>query len=110
MREYNVEPHHTYNMDEKGFFIGLLTRSKCAFSWQVWESKQVRDALQDGSGDFVALLMCICANGTALEPSIIFEEKGLFLECLGRDCRPSTSPSFYDTSPDRWSNNDVGMA
>ncbi|KAF9733712.1 hypothetical protein PMIN01_08055 [Paraphaeosphaeria minitans] len=31
--EYNIEPAHTYNMDEKGFAIGLLGRTKRIFSW-----------------------------------------------------------------------------
>jgi hypothetical protein len=35
MREYNVEPRHTYNMDEKGFLIGILSHSKRAFSRQL---------------------------------------------------------------------------
>jgi hypothetical protein len=76
MREYNVEPRHAYNIDEKGFLIGLLTRSKRAFSRQIWESKQVTGALQDSSREFVTLLACICADSTALEPSIIFKGTG----------------------------------
>ena len=36
--------------------------------------------------------------------------RGCTLECLSRDCRPSTSPSFYDMSPGGWSNNEIGVA
>jgi hypothetical protein len=32
MQEYDVEPRNTYNMDEKGFFVGITTRSKRVFS------------------------------------------------------------------------------
>jgi predicted HicB family RNase H-like nuclease len=32
IQEYNVEPRNTYNMDEKGFFVGITTRSKHVFS------------------------------------------------------------------------------
>jgi hypothetical protein len=31
MKEYEVLPGQIYNMDEKGFMIGMLTRSKRAF-------------------------------------------------------------------------------
>jgi hypothetical protein len=30
--QYNVEPRHSYNMDEKGFLIGVTGRSKRIFS------------------------------------------------------------------------------
>jgi hypothetical protein len=30
--EYSVEPQHTYNMDEKGFIIGVLARTGRVFS------------------------------------------------------------------------------
>jgi hypothetical protein len=29
---YEVELEHTYNMDEKGFFVGITSRSKRVFS------------------------------------------------------------------------------
>jgi hypothetical protein len=32
MQEYNMDPAHTYNMDEKGFLIGITGRSKLVFS------------------------------------------------------------------------------
>jgi hypothetical protein len=32
IQEYNVEPRNTYNIDEKGFFVGITTRSKRVFS------------------------------------------------------------------------------
>ena len=30
--KYNVDAEHTYNMDEKGFMIGVTTRTKHVFS------------------------------------------------------------------------------
>jgi hypothetical protein len=32
MTEYNVQPHNIVNMNEKGFLIGVLSRSKRVFS------------------------------------------------------------------------------
>ena len=32
MKEYDIEPRHTYNMDEKGCLIGIIGRSKRVFS------------------------------------------------------------------------------
>jgi hypothetical protein len=32
IEEYNVEPRNTYNIDEKGFLIGVTSRSKQVFT------------------------------------------------------------------------------
>jgi hypothetical protein len=49
IRQYNVELRHIYNMDEKGFLIGITPRQKRVFSRQLWEQKRVIAGLQDGS-------------------------------------------------------------
>ena len=72
INEYNVEPENTYNMDEKGFMIGVLQRTKRIFSRPLWDSKQVRGHLQDGSREWITLLACICANRTSLPASLIY--------------------------------------
>jgi hypothetical protein len=45
IKQHNVLPCNTYNMDEKGFMIGVLNRSKRVFSRRMWEKKEVRAAL-----------------------------------------------------------------
>jgi hypothetical protein len=35
MDKYNILPENTYNMDEKGFIIGALRKSKRVFSRQM---------------------------------------------------------------------------
>jgi hypothetical protein len=51
MQKYNVEPENTYNMDEKGFFVGITTRSKRVFSKASYRRKEVIAALQDGNSE-----------------------------------------------------------
>jgi hypothetical protein len=46
---YGIEPRYTYNMDQKGFLIGITGRSKRIFSRRMWERKEFRAAIQDGS-------------------------------------------------------------
>jgi hypothetical protein len=43
--EYNIQPSETYNMDEKGFAIGVIGRSKRVFSKDAYERKRVSSAL-----------------------------------------------------------------
>ena len=49
MTQYDTEPRHTYNMDEKGFMIGVIGRKKRVFSREMWESREIKAALQNGS-------------------------------------------------------------
>ncbi|KAF1966400.1 hypothetical protein BU23DRAFT_560210, partial [Bimuria novae-zelandiae CBS 107.79] len=45
MAQYNIQACNTYNMDEKGFLIGILGRSKRIFNREMWERKEVTAAL-----------------------------------------------------------------
>jgi hypothetical protein len=45
MSQYKVLPCNSYNMDEKGFIIGVIRRSKRVFSKQACEAKGVQAAL-----------------------------------------------------------------
>jgi len=56
--EYDVDTEDTYNMDEKGFMIGVVGRSKRIFSKRKWEKKKVRASLQDGNREWITLLAC----------------------------------------------------
>jgi hypothetical protein len=75
MRKYNVEPRNTYNMDEKGFFVGITTRSKRVFSKAVWQAKLRMVAIQDGNREWITLLACVCGDGEALPPALIYDGK-----------------------------------
>jgi hypothetical protein len=73
MRQYDVEPCNIYNMNEKGFLMGIISCSKRIFSKQLWEHKEVNQALQDGSRKWITLLACVCADETALDPALIYQ-------------------------------------
>jgi hypothetical protein len=73
MQEYEVEAENVYNMDKKGFMIGTIGRFKGVFSKQSWDAKSVRQAIQDGSGEWITVLGCCCADESALDPALIFQ-------------------------------------
>jgi hypothetical protein len=56
--QYNVDPRHIYNMDEKGFLIGCTSRTKRIISKHLWEQKRVIAGLQDGNNEWVTILYC----------------------------------------------------
>jgi hypothetical protein len=53
-------------MDEKGFMLGIFSRA-------LFESQKIRAHIQDGNREWITLLACICADGSALNPAIIFQ-------------------------------------
>jgi len=72
MREYNVDARNTYNMDEKGFFVGITKRSKRVFTKAIWASKERTAAVQDGNREWITLIACVCASGDSLPPALIY--------------------------------------
>jgi hypothetical protein len=72
MREHSVEERNTYNMDEKGFFVGINSRTKRIVSKAIWELKERTAALRDGNREWVTLLACVCASGESLPPALIY--------------------------------------
>jgi hypothetical protein len=90
MKDYNVEARHIYNMDEKGFMIGVTGRSKRIFDKRIHAHGEVTLGLQDGSREWVMLLACIYADGTALSPSLIFQSADVPVRSINaRDLRPA---------------------
>ena len=42
INQYSIKSRHIYNIDEKGFLLGITIRSKRIFSRQEYERKAVR--------------------------------------------------------------------
>jgi transposase-like protein len=111
MLRYEIQPHNTYNMNEKGFMIGVTTRPKRVFSRRQWERKEVRAALQDGSREWVTLLATVCADGTALPPGIIYQSDNSTLQAPWvAEINTQKHNCFISSSLSGWTNNELGLA
>lgn len=69
-------------MDEKGFMIGVQSRSVRIFSKAALKSKLKRSNIQDGNHEWITLIACICADGSYLDPSIIYSSKSSSIQNL----------------------------
>jgi hypothetical protein len=111
MEEYHVLPQNTYNMDEKGFMVGNKGRSKRVFSKELYKRKEVRDSLQDGSREWITVLACVGADGSALPPSLIFQAAhGNIRLTWVHHIKAGKHDVFTTLSPSGWTNNDIGLA
>jgi hypothetical protein len=111
MDKYNILPENTYNMDEKGFMMGSIGKSKRVFSRQMWEKGQVKDSLQDGSRTWISVLACVGADGFALPPDLIYEAlHSNIRDTWVEDIEVDKHQVFVASSPTRWSNDAIGFA
>jgi hypothetical protein len=109
--QYDIEPRHTYNMDEKGFMLGVLTRSKRVFSKRLYKEGKIKAHIQDGNREWITLLACICADGSALEPAIIYQStSGSIQDSWLQAFDPDDHRARFASSPSGWTNNDIGLA
>ncbi|RYN26376.1 hypothetical protein AA0115_g7097 [Alternaria tenuissima] len=110
IEEYNVQPTHIFNMDEKGFQLGRIGRTKRIFSKARWVKKGVRQPLEDGSSEWITVVACICWDGSVLSPSLIFKAANGAIQTSWVDAVQAGNHSVFTTSsPSGWSNNDIGL-
>ena len=111
MEEYHVLAENTYNMDEKGFIVGVTGRSKRVFSKELYERKEVRDSLQDSSREWITVLACVGADGSALPPSLIFQAaNGNIRSTWVQHIKAGKHDVFTTSSLSGWTNNEIGLA
>lgn len=110
MREYEIDERNTYNVDEKGFFVGIASRSKRVFSKAAWQSKEITEAIKDGNREWVTLIACVYASGEALPPALIYQGFSGIQSSWVDDVEVGKYQVFFSNSPTGWLNNDLGLA
>jgi len=111
MEQYRIQRRLTFNMDEKGFMIGVEAPSKRVFSKLVWEKDGVRGTTQDGNREWITIIPTICADGTTLPTSIIFPSEGYNIwDHWVDDIPPGDTSINVSSTPTGWTNNKLGMA
>ncbi|KAJ5772035.1 hypothetical protein N7520_002564 [Penicillium odoratum] len=74
--KYGITPADIFNFDETGFAMGLTATAKVITRA---EYHGRRALLQPGNREWVTVIKCICCDGYALPPYIIFKNKILNL-------------------------------
>jgi hypothetical protein len=109
--DYQVPAQLIFNMDEKGFMLGNTKRSKRVFSRRLYERGEVTAHLSDGSREWFTVLACICADGGALPPAVIYEAPSGNIQSAWVDqIEENTHQISVTTSPSGWSNDEIGLA
>ena len=71
--EYKISPQNSYNMDKKGFLIGVLCQMKRVFSKEAFKRGKIKGAGQDGNQEWITVLVLICIDGIWIPPALIYQ-------------------------------------
>ena len=85
MAEFGIERENTWNMDEKGVQLGIGAKVAAIIN----RDQATVYSVEDGNCELVTIIEAICADGTALLPSVIFQGMHRNLEWG----RPENNPS-----------------
>ena len=89
-------------MDEKGFLISILSKMKRVFSRHHYESGKMKHMLQDGNREWITTLACICADGSALTPALIYQaQSGNIQDTWLQDFDLKEHIAFFTSSSSR---------
>jgi hypothetical protein len=106
---HEIEPRQSYNMDEKGSLLGRIGKSK-RICKALWEQGGVQKNMQDGSREWITTVACICADGTAIPPVLIFASKNSTLQSTWvNDIKATKHSAHIGSSSTGWSNDEMGL-
>ena len=101
VKEHNIQKENIWNMDEKGFMLGAVSKIKVICK----RAKGTPTAQMDGSRDFITVLEAVSASGRLLPPYIIWKGKhqtvGRYIPKIGE---PGTR---FGCSPNGWTSNEL---
>ena len=97
-------------MDEKGFLLGKLHKTKRIVSKYQLDKGYLTGSGQDGNREWITLLACICMDGTHLPPAIIYQaQTGNLQDSWLDDYDPESQCAFFASSPNGWTNDKLGF-
>jgi hypothetical protein len=102
IKEFEIKWENIYNMDESGFSIGEIEATKRVINAKIREQFQAKPGRQE----WVTSVECICADGTAISPLIIFRAKCIQRQYVPPNLNPSWTLSFNSKG---WTSNKHGI-
>ena len=111
IEQYDIQPHNQYNMDEKGFLIGVLSKARRVFDAKALRSGKLLGSGQDGNREWVTLIGSICMDGTYPPPSIIYQaDSGNLQDTWLDNFNPEEQLCFFTSSATGWTNEELGLS
>ena len=107
--KYDYAPHNVYNIDEKGFLIGVLQKMRRIFTKAWYEQGKLKGGAHDGNRTWISLVACICADGTSLPPALIYPASSGDIQDTWLDDYQPGDDCYFTSSPSGWTNNELAL-
>ncbi|KAF5345707.1 hypothetical protein D9758_013045 [Tetrapyrgos nigripes] len=101
IKEFNIDPEHMWNMDEKGIQLGIGRRIAALVDR---EQKSVY-SVQSGNRDLITIVEAVNAKGKALHSSFIFP--GMKRDLRWAENNPDNAS--ISISPNGWTDQELGL-
>jgi hypothetical protein len=99
IRDFNIQPSDTYNMDKTGFSIGNIKATRVI----VDRTQKIRYQAYPGRQEWVSVIECISMDGSSLPPLIIFKGKTLSSRWIPHD---TPKDWFFSCNSQGWTSNE----
>lgn len=111
VEEYSISADNIYNMDEKGFLIGKLQKTRRIFTRDLYEQGTLTGAGQDGTREWITVVATICADGTKSSPALIYKAvSGNLQDTWLDDFEPDEHDCHFASSPNGWTSDELGYS
>ena len=101
--KYKIRPEHIWNMDEKGFLLGMAAKSKVVCR----KGRRNPRFVHDGNRKLITVVEALSTTGIVLPPLVI--TKGSY-HIAGHHINGSGGPGWrYAKSPNGWTSNELGL-
>ena len=104
IRRYGLKAFQIFNMDEKGFLMGVASRAKVLCR----RGRRNPRVTHDGNRELVTVVETVGALGCALSPLIINKGKGQYMGCFQNLTEKERGYQF-GYSPKGWTDNRLAM-
>ena len=105
MKEYNIEPENTYNMDETGFSIEKIEAAHIIINSKIHMAYQA----QPGQQEWVSIIECICEDGSAVSPLMIFKGENLSTTWIPGCVYEDSNDWKFTCNSKGWTSNKHGL-
>ena len=77
---------------------------------KAYKRGRIQNSLQDGNREFISLLACVCADGTAIPPALIYQGSSNDLQSTWIEDVKEQDKAYFASSENGWTCDALGLA
>ena len=109
MDEHYITTDDIWNVDEKGFLIGIGLKMRRIMSQKAYKEGRCRQSTQDGNREFITLIACVSALDKALPPTLLYKGKSRDLQDTWVEELDKNNNFFFGSTENGWTNDIYGL-